>query len=187
MGIELCPHKALDQHNSSGNTNLVDEAISSNEPVEQSQACLYIEYSFTIPQSSAAVVAQNFSFSSQLTTGVEQVPNPNRKIFWSVSEPGVMTGRHYIAHPYLDHGRIPDSLSNLSGSNQVNDDGSIREEVDPYMELSEQFQIERDQLYIMIGGHENGNQGGSVMNGGSSGAGNSDGPNGNGINGGGEN
>lgn len=85
----------------------MDHAISSNEPPEHigSQECLYIEYSFAIPQSSSAGVAQNFNFSSQLTTGAEQVPDSiqsNRRIFWS-SEPGVMRGRHYMAHPYLDH------------------------------------------------------------------------------------
>ncbi|XP_024016306.1 E3 ubiquitin-protein ligase RFI2 [Eutrema salsugineum] len=119
MEMELCPLQGLGQQDSFENPHLLG------------QQCQYIEYSFTIPQSSATVsVPQNFIFSSHWITSTGQVhyhmPS-NRMIFWSASEPGVIRGRHYLAHPFYDH-RFNSSAvvpPNLDGSSIANASPSL--------------------------------------------------------------
>ncbi|ESQ51052.1 hypothetical protein EUTSA_v10023001mg [Eutrema salsugineum] len=84
----------------------VSEEEETNIGLEGGQQCQYIEYSFTIPQSSAAGIPQNFIFSSHWITNAGEVRYnmpPNRMIFWSASESGVIRGRHYADHPFYDH------------------------------------------------------------------------------------
>ncbi|CAA7058624.1 unnamed protein product [Microthlaspi erraticum] len=92
MGMELCPYAHLSRE------LYHYEGPNSGHNTEQ---CLFIEYSFTLPRYPTAAAGDTRGSDSRYT---EPEPIPyTQQVFWSVAGPGVFRGRHYLAHPTLYH------------------------------------------------------------------------------------